>query len=103
MQAIELRISLHVTYIIMPSKLIQVVIPSSLARRCNGKEASKRVNDLLTGLLSMEQMRRTTLTGHCGDGSKEQLDPDILNAIIGKHQFVCRNDLLYLIFCIFIL
>lgn len=61
---------------------------SRLVNRCNTKEPTKLVNDLLTGLFDDQYLASHTITGATFKGyeglQKEKMDPMTVNAIIGK-------------------
>ncbi|XP_071822407.1 BEN domain-containing protein 6-like isoform X2 [Apostichopus japonicus] len=63
----------------------------NVMRRCNNQEASKMVNDMMTGLFSKEHMASHTLTGTVsGEGTdphavaKHQLDRSAVQEIVAR-------------------
>ena len=74
-----------------PLYFLLQIIEEKLSRNSNNRDPQKRVNDLMSGLFRREEMAGMSLTGKPktpGHPAKPGMDPDLVQAIIGKSQHV---------------
>lgn len=77
---------------------------NNVMRRCNNQEASKMVNDMMTGLFSKEHMASHTLTGTMSrEGTdphavaKHQLDRSAVQEIVGETSVIASHTYSFVI------